>query len=527
MRDIQNLQLDDYIDILKRRLVWIAIPGLLFWCLTYLYVRGLPNVYVSETVILVEPPKVPSDYVRTTAVGTMQSRLSTISQQIMSRTRLERIILDHGLYVEKRKARSMEEVVEGMRGDIALLVNKSDAFTLSYRASDPVIAQKVASQIASLYIEENLKARSEQTEGVTQFLDVTLKQTEARLKELEDRMSAFKMHNLGGLPEQQNANLSTLSRLQLQLQAAIESANRLEEKKTYLRRMNSELATLSKFRIASSAPTQTTSVTEAPATNGYTDLERKKAQRDDLLRRYTPAHPDVRKLDTEIASLERRSPERRSQAVSVTPKSNTPEPNNPEPMEEDSDSILAKAEMQSEFETIEKQIERSHQDQEKIRREMMVYQGRVDSVPRVEQMQKEISRDYETTRQFYQGLLAKKNDAAMATSLEQRQKGEQFRILDPASLPEIPSEPNRLRLNLMGLTIGLAFGAVLSLFLELKDSSVRSESELALLTRLPVLVSVPLIGELSPFDSGLARSESLFTRFRKRIGLSHSTAVPE
>lgn len=521
MRDIQNLQLEDYLDILKRRLVWIVIPGLLFAFVTYLFVRRLPNVYVSETVILVEPPKVPSEYVRPTAVGTVQSRLSTISQQIMSRTRLEKIILDHGLYIERRKTAPMEEVVEGMRGDIQLLVNKSDAFTLSYRANDPVLAQKVASQIASLYIEENLRARSEQTEGVTQFLDATLKQTEVKLKELEDQMSAFKMHNLGALPEQQNANLSTLSRLQLELQAALESVNRLEEKKTYLRRMNSELATLSKFRGAGSTPTQRGTASEAPASDGYTNLDRKKAQRDELLRRYTPAHPDVRKLETEIAILEKRSSE------SMTAPVHSAQQGAPEPLEEDSDSVLARAEMQSEMETIEKQIQRAHQNQEKIRREMMSYQARVDSVPRVEQMQKEISRDYETTRQHYQSLLAKKNDAAMATSLEQRQKGEQFRILDPASLPEKPSEPDRMRLNLMGLTVGLVFGAVLSLFLELKDSSVRSEGELALLTKLPVLVSVPFIGEFKNSESELVSPESLFKRFQRRFGLSRSIVIPD
>ncbi|MCI0621741.1 MAG: Wzz/FepE/Etk N-terminal domain-containing protein [Acidobacteria bacterium] len=520
MRNIQNLQLEDYIDILKRRLVWVLVPGVLVWLVTFFYVRRLPNVYVSETVILVEPPKVPSEYVKSTAVGTVQSRLSTISQQIMSRTRLEKIILDHSLYVERRKTAPMEEVVEGMRRDIELLVNKSDAFTLSYRAQDQALAQKVASQIASLYIEENLKARSEQTEGVTQFLDTQLKQTEGKLKELEDRMSNFKIHNLGALPEQQSANLSTLSRLQMQLQAAIDSVNRLEEKKIYLQRMNSEFAALTKFRVAST-PSQPSSVAEVPAVSGYGDLERKKTERDALHRRYTSQHPDVRKLEAEIAILEKRFSESKD-AVSRGAASSPPEPEG-----DDSDYVLAKAEMQSQFDVLEKQIQQGRQEQEKIKKEMLLYQSRVDLVPRIEQMQKEISRDYDTTRQHYQSLLGKRNDAAMATNLEQRQKGEQFRILDPASLPEKPAEPNRLRLNLMGLAIGLAFGAALSLILELKDSSVRSESELALLTKLPVLISVPFIGEPAPPEPGTRSSEHFLKTFWKRLGLSHSLSTPD
>jgi len=511
MRNIQNLQPEDYIDILKRRLGWILAPGVLVWFVTFAYVRQLPNVYVSETVILVEPPKVPSEYVKSTAVGSVQSRLSTISQQIMSRTRLEKIIVDHSLYTDRRKTVPMEEVVEGMRRDIGLVVNKLDAFTLSYRAHDQVLAQKVASQIASLYIEENLKARSEQTEGVTQFLDATLKQTEAKLKELEDRLSDFKINNIGALPEQQPANLSTLSRLQMQLQAAVDSANRLEEKKIYLRRMNSEIATLTKFRVAPAA--QPSVVNESLVAGGSTELERKRAERDALHRRYTSAHPDVRKLEAEIAILEKRTSKSEAPSISSTV-SRSPT----QPQEDDSDAVLARAEMQSELETLESQIQRAHQEQEKIKKEMLLYQSRVDFVPRVEQMQKEISRDYDTTRQFYLGLLAKKNDAAMATSLEQRQKGEQFRILDPASLPEKPVEPDRLRLNLMGLAIGLGLGAGLSLFLELKDSSVRSASELALLTKLQVLISVPLIGEVKQAELGTHptgnRTKALWQRFR-------------
>jgi polysaccharide chain length determinant protein (PEP-CTERM system associated) len=494
MRNIQNLQLEDYIDILKRRLIWILVPGALVWLGTFAYVRQLPNVYVSETVILVEPPKVPSEYVKSTAVGSVESRLSTISQQIMSRTRLERIILDHSLYTERRKTEPMEEVVGGMRKDIRLLVNKADAFTLSYRAHEPVLAQKVVSQIASLYIEENLRSRHEQTEGVTQFIEAQLKQTETKLKELEDRLSHFKINNIGALPEQQPANLSTLGRLQMQLQAAVDSSNRLEEKKIYLRRMNSELATLTKFRVTP-VTSQPSGVTEATAAVGSSELERKRAERDALHRRYTSEHPDVRKLDAEISALEKRTPKFEVPSVNnVVPSSSE------QSQEDDSDAVLAKAEMQSELDTLEMQIQRSRQEQEKIKKEMILYQSRVDLVPRVEQMQREISRDYETTRAFYQGLLAKKNDAAMATSLEQRQKGEQFRILDPANLPEQPTEPNRLRLNLMGLAFGLGLGAALSLLLELRDSSVRSEGELALLTGLQILISVPLVGELTPAE---------------------------
>ncbi len=509
MKDIQNLQIEDYIQILKRRILWILIPGIISGAATFLHVRTLPNVYVSETVILVEPPKIPTEYVKAASIGTVQSRLSTISQQIMSRTRLEKIILDNNLYTEARKASPMEEVVEAMRKDLTLTVTKTDAFTLSYRSFDPLVAQRVTSQIASLYIEENLKVRSEQTEGVAQFLESQLKETETKLRELEDQMSGFKMRNLGALPEQQTANLAALNRLQLQLQSAADTVNRLEEKKSYTQRMSSELAALAKFRTPNSSRAKTSEGTLETATVPVQgELEKKKAERDGLLARYTADHPDVRKLDKEIAALEKQAASTPSPAP-VSPLLPVPvavaEDNGSE-----SDEILAKAEAQAQLDAIDIQIRQSKQEQDRLRREMGLFQARVDSVPKVEQLQKEISRDYDIMRQHYQTLLAKKNDAQMASSLERRQKGEQFRILDPAGLPERPAEPNRLRLNLMGLAAGLCFGFLLSLFLELRDDSVRSEHELALLTQLPVLVSVPLLSE--PYSDEARHDRSFLGR---------------
>ncbi|MEW5977955.1 MAG: GNVR domain-containing protein [Acidobacteriota bacterium] len=498
MKNIQNLQLEDYFDILKRRILWILVPGVIIWFITFLFAQRLPNVYVSETLILVEPPKVPTDYVRPASVGTIQSRLSTITQQIMSRTRLEKIILDNNLYAEKRHSASMEEVVEKMRSDISLNVTKTDAFALSYRAYDPILAQKVTSQIASLYIEENLKVRSEQTEGVSEFLESQLKETESKLREQEDRMREFKSRFMGGLPEQQAANLATLNRLQLQLQASQESISRLQDQRAQQKRLMTEYESFAQLGLGVEVSVATSAVPSV-ADPASRELEKKKADRDAALLRYTKNHPDVRKLESEIRILEERiSKQHQPVDTALT-----------DGIEMDSagqkmDPNLL--EMRTQLQSLDFQIQQAKKDQDRIRNEMAIYQARVDSVPRLEQLQKEISRDYEMTQQNYRSLLAKKNEAAMAANLEKRQKGEQFRILDPASLPEKPSEPNRLRLNLAGLAAGLAFGLLLSLVLELRDESVRSEREVAQLTQLPVLVSIPLIGERQSKETSLFRS---------------------
>ena len=480
MKNLSNLQLSDYMEMLKGRIFWILVPAVLTSICTFFYVRTLPDRYTSETVILVTAPKIGADYVRPTNAAPMDQRLTTITQQILSRTRLEKIILENNLYPEKRHW-PMEQVVQDMRRvDVTLRVMKADAFAVGYVGSSPAVAQKVAAQIASMYIEENVKLREEQTEGVSQFLDLQLQETKTKLQELEARLGEFKHRNIGALPEQQTANLSRLAGLQQQLQASIDSVNRLEDQRLYHQRSLDDMKALVRLQSGSSPPVSS-SATEAPTS---TELEAKKAQRDVLLERYTPDHPDVRKLDKEIARIKSK--------VETAPVPKTPSVGKGTDKLE-LDEQLTKAKTEKELQLLDGQILHGRREQERIRSEMATYEDRVEMVPRIEQMQKEISRDYEITKLHYQTLLTKKNEAAMATNLEKRQKGEQFRIVDPAYRPGLPSEPNRLKLNLMGLAVGLALGFGLALLLELCDESIRSEHELVGLTGLPVLVAIPLI----------------------------------
>lgn len=499
MKDIQNLQVQDYLEIIKRRALWILISALLVSLATYLFVRTLPNVYVSETVILVEAPKIPVEYVRPTA-SAIQNQLSTISQQIMSRTRLEKIIIENNLYSEKRKKLPMEDVIELMRKEIDLKVPKvegrtADSFTLSYEAYKPEIAQKVTTELASLYIEENLKNREEQTEDVTQFLDSQMKETEAKLNRLETRLGEFKSRNMGALPEQETANIAVLNGLQQQLQASIDSTNRLEDQKTYQNRLLSELKSLGNLAKSRRSDASSASRATQSPSGPQSELEALKTQRDILLSRYTKDHPDVRKLDLQIAQLEKTIP-----TTKETPLQNgLPDANSGAAVAQPD---LETAQIKNQIEVIEQQLKRGLMEQQRIREQIGSYQARVGSTPWVEQQQKEISRDYDITKQHYQTLLSKRNDAAMATNLEKRQKGEQFRIIDPASFPEKPTKPDRLRLNLFGLLAGLAIGLGIALSLELADESIRSENELARLTNLPVLASIPVISTGNPTDPG-------------------------
>jgi polysaccharide chain length determinant protein (PEP-CTERM system associated) len=492
MKDIQNLQIADYLDMVKRRYLLILLPAILLGVVGIFYVRTIPNIFISETVILVEPPKIPSEYVRATTAIPIESRLSTITQQIMSRTRLEKIILENNLYIEMRLHFPMEDVVEKMRGDINLKVNKADAFTLSYQSKDPALAQRVTQQIASLYIEENLKVREEQTEGVSQFLQAQLQETEIKLKDFETKLSDFKSRNMGALPEQAQANLSVLNRLQQQLQASLDSNNRIQEQRTYQQRLLMEMQN-QRNKEREAAEAAVAKGLPMPVVSGHTNLtplDLKKAELVVLLQRYTRDHPDVKKLMSEIALLEK-GQELNNNNVSFAPAPLVGSP--PSKMQQVTPADTEIAQMKNRIELLDSQIKQGEKEQGKIRQDMDVYQSRVDAIPRIEQMMTEMSRDYNMTAQHYQALLAKKTEAEMATSLEKRQKGEQFRVIDPASFPQKPAKPNRLILNLAGFVLGLGLGLVLAILLELTDESIRSEYELARLAGVPVLVSIPWI----------------------------------
>ncbi len=510
MRNIQELSSQDYWDILRRRWLLLLPPFLLFGILGMIVVRQIPSIYVSQTLILVEPPKIPGEYVRSTAADSIESRLSTITQQIMSRTRLEKIIEDNDLYPEFRGKYPMDYVIEAMRKKIRLNVTRSterrtDAFTLSFEAQDPRIAQKVVSQIASLYIEENLKVREEQTVGVSAFLDNELKETEVKLKEQEAKLGDFKLRNMGQLPEQEVANLAVLNRLQMQMQSSVDNVNRLQDQVKFQERMLEEYKMAAKNNVYLGILNST--ISTPPPNPVAVELEIKRIQYDSMLKRYTTDHPDVRKLSSEISVLEEKLAREKGKTGQDSDKP-AQKPANPYEAQ-----II---QFKNQIDEMNAQVKRGLKDQEQIRRDMAVYQSKVDIIPRVEQMQKEISRDYESTSKHYQELLSKKNEAEMASSLEKRQKGEQFRILDPANLPEKPIKPNRLLLNLAGFAIGLVLGAGIALGLELMDESIHSERELMRLTGLPILASISMMGADGELVPAPSRSWNMLLPRRKQ-----------
>ncbi len=456
----------DYWEIFLRRRWWFLGTALLASSVVFGVSMKLTRIYRSETLILVEPQKVPQDFVKSTISGDVTDRLQTISQEILSRTRLQHIIDQFGLYQEQAKKNSREEIVELMRRDITVEIvadsrvreHAVGGFRISYMGRDPQLVQQVTREIASLFIEENLKVREQQAEGTNEFLEDELKKAREHLQEQEEKIRKFKAEHMGSLPEQEQSNLSVMAQMQAMLQSNGDALARAQQQETYLKSL---LEAMQKTR-----PVAAKSALEL-------DLDSKRTELVAAEQKYKPTHPDVIRLRSEVKALETRVAEtRKTEGASGT---DSPD------------------QINSQLAGLETEIKGRNARQTEIEGKIRALQGRVEVLPMVEQQFAEINRDYLISKADYESLLQKKNASAMSAEMERRAKGEQFRILDPASFPEKPYKPDLLQLNLLGVLGGLMLGGILGLVMESRDRSLHSERDLAYALSLPVLATMPRV----------------------------------
>lgn len=477
----------------------------------------LPNVYRSTATVLVDRQQVPEAFVRSTVTSALETRLHTISQEVLSRSRLEELIDRFGLYRELRKRVPLEDVIGRMRSDIKLEIKSAElrglreatvAFAITYQGSDPETVASVTNTLASFYNEENTKARERQATGTAEFLKLQLNETKTRLDEQEQRVSGFKRRHLGELPQQMDSNLSTLDRLHAQLRQNADSQTRAADRKQSLSGQLAEAESLvsSPYAVAAAGPAAGQITPVAPSElRDAARLAQKKDELAQLRSQFSDKYPDVVQLTAEIAALEREI----ALAKRAEPKPGASAAASPVtslgPM---TPYVLRLKEALAEVQTDLKVLKT---EEGRLRESIAVYQARVDNVPRREQEFKELSRDYESTRELYGSLLKRYEEAQLAESMEQRQKGEQFKVLDPAIARLQPAAPNRLKLLLMAVvgSIGLAFGAVL--LAEQIDTSFHDLDDLRSFSNVPVLASIPWI---------VTRSEVRRRRWRMRLAVS-------
>jgi len=470
---------DEYWAIVLRRKWWILGPLFFGWAIVFASAWFLPPKYVSESTILVEPPKVPSNLVAPNVEVDLADRVQSMSTQVLSRTRLLNLIDRFHLYASY--SNSPDDQVEKMRDDIKmdLITGESNisskpelvAFKISYKAPDPGIAQKVTIALTSFFVDENVRASQEQSEATTLFLDSQVRALGQTLADEEAKVRAFAAQHDGSLPQQLQSNIQILNGIQQQLQAAQAARERAVQQQTYLNSIQSQYQNMSDSAVV--------------PTSIDNQLDSARASLAALEARYTDDHPDVKKLKETIASLEKLKKDMAAEARENM------ESNNATPQQVQAGMPLVQLKTQMKLNRME--IERVTQQIQRLEQTAQVYQARLNATPAVEAEMGDMMRDFGNMKKEYAELLAKKQASALATSLEKQQQGAQFRIIDPPSLPDKPYFPDRFKFSLGAIGAGFALAVLFGFGSEFLDDRIRGEQALTEAVDLPILAEIPAL----------------------------------
>src|SRR5579872_1822795 len=477
----QDINARDVIAILRRRWSLIVLLTVFGGVTGFVVAHILPKRFTSQTLVLVQQPAVSPQLVPTLDSDNTNQRLAAMQQQILSRSRLEPVIKELGLYAKDIDHVSMEELVDRLRHTITITPIQAMAetraqnlpgFTISVVFDDPHSAQQICAKITSMFLSENLQLRKGEVTNTTEFLGKQLAEAKAKLDEQDARLAAFQRRYLGSLPDQNQTNLNLLAGLTSQLEASTQALSRAQQDKSFAESVLSQQL----------AAWQASQSGLSPETFDQ-QLTALQTQLVALQSKYTNDHPDVIKAKADIASLKQKI------ADSELQQKNAPPDKTPRVTAEPAQIQQLRGQIHQYTQVIKERT----QQQEDIQKQINLYQSRVQSSPAVEQEYKLITRDHQTALDFYNDLLKKHDQSTMSQGLEESEQAEHFRVLDPANYRSEPTFPKLPIFDGGGFAGGLALGLALTLLLETQDTSMRSERDVEIALRLPVLVSIPAI----------------------------------
>ncbi len=512
----------------KRKIIIIA-AWIFFFACAVAVVRLLPVVYLAEAVVLIDSQKIPEKFVSATVADGAQDRIASIRQMLLSGGELKKIIDDFGLYQEERKTRFEEEILDMMRNNISVTLDSAGlksstsgnaintarpgAFRIGYQGSDPTLVMRVANRLTDLYVDQNLRTREGQAAGTSGFLKSELEQAKRRLDEMEAAVSAYKLQHNGELPQQEQSISGVLSRLQTELEVNRDASNRAQQTRVILEgSLNALQATDS---AQTSAWEQQLRLRESSGGSPVPDdpamAQKLKALEDQLevLRgRYSENHPDVAVLRDQITRMKRLEEQRRAAnagadvadpKAAATARTQTLPP-------ELARIRLQVAGIQAQILATDKELESRKAEQQRILRDLGLYQRRLERLPVREQEMAQVTRDYEISKDNYKTLLDKRMAAEMSLNMERGQQSERFIILDRAQIPAKPIKPDRPRFYAVGAAAGLLLALLLGFGIELRQNVLLGEWELPagtpVLARLPYIVLPVRPAEAKPKSRG-------------------------
>ena len=427
---------------------------------------------------------------RSTVTANATARLNTLKEQVLSRPRLETIITKYDLYPELRQKSTIFNAIEVMRKHITVEINEARSrrdtspasFEISFDGVDRNKVRDVTYSIGNLFIEDDLKLRERQAHGTSQFLERELGRMREKLRKSEQLVRQFKEENMGVLPEQMENNYRILEQLQQHLDSLSETLQQTEDRKVLLQ---TQLNRLENIQIGE--PVATVTQQGRPDDQDRLTLPQLRQQLENLHSRYRDKHPDVIRLTATIAKRERQqeaqSVESDSQSAAASP------------LRTEAEQLLIaqREDLLTQLKLINKEIVTFQEDRLKTSKEIEQYRRRIEDGPKIEQKLVDVSRDYEEASESYQSLLEKKLQAELSENLESTQKGEQFRVLEPANLPEKPFKPDILKTLAMGFALAMGCGLGLAFLREYMDPAFSSSKDIESLIQLPVLVSIPVV----------------------------------
>jgi len=492
MADVQQqaatLKPDQILEIIIRRRWIIILPLCLFLTLGFFYTLTATQTYKASTTILIQPQKVPANFVQSIVSTDIGERLNTISQQILSRTNLEKIIKQFGLF-EDADAKNMfqEDKIKSMRERVVVTQSNTRregtvAFSVSFSGSNPERVMKVANILATFFMDENLKVREIQAVGTSEFLESELKKIKTKLEDREKALAVYRVKYMGGLPDELETNLRTLDRLQLQHTDILTSIRETQNAAALLKGQISRLREIAQNSTAILQPDGTVVGTPALSITQQ-QYEQGKRQLDALLLKYTSKHPEVVKLTKTVTKLKEKVEEEKQEKNTGSSNSDNSRVVSP------SNTVLFQYEFN--LRQLENEIRNLRTDLLQIKKTMQIYQKRVEDTPKRELELQSIQRDYNNIRESYSSLLGRRLEAELAVNMEKKQKGEQFRIIDYARLPEKPIAPDVRKLFMFSIAIGLGISGGIIFLLEFLNPVIRSEYQIETEIGLPILASIP------------------------------------
>ena len=498
MSENRELSMDDYLAMLRRRLKVILIPALLAPIAGFLVSYAFSPKYTSQSTVLVEGQKVPDSYVTPVITADFTQRVQTLSQEVRSPTRLRPVIESLGLVKPDDENKLIEEIQQNMSVEPVITSMSSAAsgagisgakkkkpsatdepvpgFNVNYTDSNAERAQKICNAMTSLIVDENLRERAAIAQGTNEFLSRQLDEAKRALDEQDAKLANFKKQYMGQLPTDTDNNMRMLMSLNSQLDATTQTLNRAQQDKAYTESMLAQ----------QTAAWKAAQVTTNPQTLDQ-ELTQLQGQLRQLQARYTDDYPDVIKVKADIAEVEKKRKENNAAATAASAGESTEKANVPEPPEI--------RQMQLQIHQYQSVIDQATADQKRLQGSIGVYQSRTAMSPNVEEQYKLLTRDNDNAQALYKDLLAKKSSSGLAYNMETQQEGEQMHIMSPAGLPDSPSFPNRPIFAAGGLGVGLGLGLIIAIFLEFSDKSIRTAKDAAAVMDLPLLISVPWLGE--------------------------------